>query len=1184
MAETIKPTTPEPQKPPVQEEHAGASKPSDEAREIKKARETIKNLKEEATQKQEMKHIRTSARPPKETPDEAKTLLKASPTDKIKWLVPSPDDVISSEVAVFAAHIAESGNLQKNPEWLTVETLRLACSVRSASDEARKDVSAAVYRIRDRVKELAQAQPESIVDARTFDELVYGSELVPASTASEKVFDDEKPDEETITDPELIKMLREIDRKIRTDPAYLADPRYLEQDIAFVRQAAQEKGISEQQTLEAIKRLREIQGKVTTKIISESEEGHRHNIITYEEFKKYIPEEDRVEPIAKEFAFKYLTPEEIESLRNGEIDKFFYEFVSGIYSMGRTAEHPAFPDEYKFMDFTDFMRWAHPKNIDYYFDRYKVMWGSIQINNQVIKNLLYTPGSAEEKLKNLRFVTGADLDHYMKNYDYANYAESIYDQAVKDNLAKRRRLYQEALTYIQANENKALGEYKDLIDKRERGELIEQKDMTPQQKDQLQKDQLLLMELQRKVDLVGYGVALWDEDIQNYMELDFEVNIMSQELDKLKQKEGDKPQDLTKDERERMDRLEAEIAYKQRSRNEAEQREGYGPELREKQHKNKGLSIIDIEAKERLRGLLKDRFPKEEIPEWKLNRAVWAAKQHQIASGRLMSTAAYMAIMPNKEYFGIFKDYNIDIGKYVMKAPAFEDIVRIYNPGMFSHRFGMGDRVGDIFESILDVNLLEKKGFKFENDRKDQRPEDKKLNYDMRRAKQFIRQVERKTNVPYSELVLNGFFQAGGNYDQTTWRAQIAILDQIRLRYMDMQKRGELRELGADAQFDNQGLSIQYAMLEKDDAGRKPLFKKMVQRDPSILFQLCGGDFDGLVNRLGDDKQTFLRALSQASINTWDVVGQHGENRFWAFRNVELLTNRAHFDALVKPFLKGVSEDRVGYFFEVLKSAKGVLDENINDLVKLELPLTISLSDFDWKDVRMFDIGTIGVDRRARDMWGMAQARDVWLGMRSNPEILFSKDPKKTLAELKKYRDLMNTYTPGKYAELATDDFARVWIEMNRNRRIHIEVREFTPLAPLNAVGRSVMEWVPFYDIARKILQQVDMKNNIFNSKKIEKWPNEIAESVSYARRYTGPSGNAFEERELDEILDLMLQMGIFNADEDLYHGLRRKYKAGLGNQLVGMVRKYWWLLPILTTVTAAKQSIDEEKKSSAGY
>jgi len=1178
---------PRPKEPPKSSEKGTSAKGRKDTA-IEEAKKTIQDVtsKDDAVRLEAIQKLRN---PPLESLDAAKATLKATPVGEVSWLISSADDIrYSPELAVFAAKLAGEGELRNDPRWLLAQTVELAYSVRAdATPEARREINTAVRKVGGRLQELMQTQAYEGVTTASFDEAMYGSSMnTPILSAEKNIFDEEKPGDETITDPELIRLLREINNKLYTDSEYLDDPKNLRNDVTRLQNLADKRGVSRMQVKEAIDRLNEIKTKVSGK--SEANvDIHGREIIKYEDIRDSIPPEDQVEGRG-EFTFSHLSHDNIAKLRRGEdgARECFYEFITDIYSMGRTPERPNLWEESEHKEFMDFIKWAHPKNTDYYAQQYDYIWKEMSKHNQIVKNLLYTPGDIKEKLKSLQFLTPADLDHYSKNIKYAHYAQSLYDEAVMDLLSERKVKYLDALSKLRQGKDwtAPFDRYKELADLRKAGRL---------ESPALERE---FQDLQEIIDTVGYGVNLWDSDIQNYTELDLQIGELNKELDALKIKgdSGDK---------ERMELLESEIKYKNKMMKRVQTEEDYNSEkIRQGLHQNKGLSKLDIDVKERLRLLLKERDPEAKVHEWELNMAVWAARQWEIGSSHLVSVSSGMATRPAFEFKHIAEKAGIDVGKYVMKAPAFEDLQRVIDPELFQDRFGMGDVVGETFRAITDRSLMERKGYKFKNDPKYRRDDEKGMDRTLRETREFIRQIQEEQGIQYSEMITQGIFQAGGVYDKTGWRLQIATLEEMRKKYLEMQKNGLLPE---NAQLDNQGLGIQF-LSGKNAAGKKELLKRMVERDPSKLYFFLNREFDNILSRGGFsevERHKFRQALSVAHIKTWDTK-QKGENRKLAFQSVDL-TKKEHFDRLIRPILKqqGFSEDQAGSLLSALGDAKTLFDNKAKGFAEHEWPFTLSINDVDWSDASMFQTGNIANDRRGRDMYGMAMARDIWNQMSSDPELLFAKDPKDTLKKLKEMRTFINSYTTGENAEKAMYEVAKAWLNMNRNRMIHNDL-PFSdifknPVGFAREAAKTVLTYIPGVQNGVKYLSELDTSGGWLAkgatlkigkwepfgeagkkwAERLEKKPRELSQNISYGVRFTGPHGNAFNEKELDEILSQMLQMGVFNSDEKLYHSLRKEMKASLGFQLVGLIRKYWWLLPLLTAWQGAKEGVDEEKK-----
>ena len=1171
------------------------------AAEIDKAKKALRDVvsRDESIRLEAIKNFRN---PPLETLDMTKAALKIDKSND--WLVKSAGDIqYSPEVARFAAILAENPELAADPHWFLAKTVELAYSARAdATADARREINQAIAKASERFGGMVKVPLEDIKPS-SFQEIIYAGPVEGIVPIKKNVYKEDKPDEETITDPDLIRMLREVNYKIRTDERYASNPDLIDQDIRGIQQLAHRSRVPENQVKEALTRMQLIAKDARMK----ASEGR---YVSWDEMKEKMLPEDRDEKdhdFQKVFSFRNITPAEVNLLKKGEEgqQEFFYEFVSRIYSMGRTPERAELPDMQKFEEFTDFIKWLYPDNTNYHLGKYEYMWREMPKHYQIVKNLLFTPGDIKDKLKNLQFLTPADMDHYIKNVNHANIALSLYEDVLFDVLSERQVKYKEALKHLKGKKGEgAIKDFKRLAKLRQEGRLSDPK------------DELEFQKLQEMVDLVGYGVNLWDSDIQNYMELDLEINEMNRELDRLRLKqknwEARRPdaEKLTDWEERRLVTLQDEIYYKQNVAQDAKKIEsGDSKGLKKSQHENRGLSTIDLEVKERLRISLQERIPGREIKDWELNQALWAARQWMIGSSTAVSISSGMAIRPNAEFNNLVKEVNG--GKFVMKSPAFEDLQRVINPELFEARFGMGDTMGEVFRSFTDWDLMESKGYKFKNSADYRMPDEKDLDPTVRRTREFIRQVEAENGIPYSEMITQGFFQGGGLFHKSIWRAEIAAVDEMRKKYLDMQAHGKLP---AGAKLDNQALGIQM-LLKYDTAGKKELLTRMVKRNPGKLFHLLGEPVEDLYTRHGisdTERKSIRRVMSLVKVDAWDRTGQQGEKSNRPFRDIDVLTNEGDFNELMRPYLEkeGFDEGRVQAVRALMKDANSAFlsEDPDSKLSKADIiaahdsPITYTVTDVDWKDASMFQTGTIGNDRRARDMGQMAVARDAWIAMHK-PAFLTNRDVKETLKKLYEFREAMNNYTTGNAAENATYELAKAWLKFNENRMIRYENREGGVVGAVKGALRVTTGWIPLYHTIQKNLGEVDVSNSplikiarlqtgkgddkhyVFGDRgkkfahTIEHLPHKLAQDVSYSVRFGGPHGNAFEEKQFDEILDQMLQMGIFNANEGLYLQLRREFGAGLGGQIKGMVRKYWWGLPLLAVAFGAKEGLEEEKK-----
>ncbi|OGG01633.1 hypothetical protein A2Z33_07650 [Candidatus Gottesmanbacteria bacterium RBG_16_52_11] len=1179
--------------------------------EIARAKQIIRELRtRDPKQRNEvLSELRDKPRP-RQSLDEAREALRQAPAEQAEWFVKAAEDIRHSEkVALMAEEIARNRELAQSPEWLTVKALELSLSPTNAmTTEARMEVSQAIGRIRARVVELSQTAPEPVEAVNTFDQTLYGgevSEVIPLDPAK-RVYDEEHPDEDEISDPALIAKLREVNAKIRIGgDNYLLDDHAVNTDVQELMAMSTRHNIAEDQARLTVERL-QVRRNQAAREYARSR-GGQERVVRYKDIIDTIPETDRVEnPEGKgPFTFYRETPvEDIEMILSGPEgeEEFFFKLVNDVYTMGRAPDRPSLPQEYRWQNFKDFIEWKYGRNSHFYIDRYEYIWKEMPRHSQIIKNLMFTPGDPRDKLRNIQFLTPGDFDHYARDHKFANYAISLYDETVRDVMSEKRHVYDQSYKELADHDYRELKRYRDLRNLRGKRELTQAENQE-------------LQELSHKVDIVGNGVMLWDEEILNFAELDLQINEMSKALTNVEHKrvtQGE--QSLTEWEREVLESYPSEIEYrmgqKQRTFARDEDRS-----LEEFQDIHSGLSQIDIEVKERLRKYLASQGIVAK--EWQLNRAIWASRNAMIGSGRVVAIGASMAVKPAYEFKNIVPE--APIGKYVMKSPAFEDLQRIVNPDLFQDRFGMGDQMGEVYRSFLRKSLLERKGYHFRGDPKYRRENERHLDGTVRDTREFLRQVEDETGINYTEMLLQGFFDAGGIFDRTGWRLDIGVVEARREKLLKYQEMGHLP---ADVRLDNQAIGVQ--LLDTPQGpGRQELLHKLMRRNPSVALQLLGEPVDRIFEHhhfadpeapsdvqqvLREDREKFRRALSQAQLATWD-------RREYEFADVNLLSSRADFDRLLRPYLEreGMAPDRIEHSFGLLQAVERELARGVNGhasrlevLASHDMPMTLTIADFNWADTDMSQTGTIAVDRRGRDMWAMARARDAWI-MMHKPEFLTNRKPEETLKKLKEFREAMNEYTTGGSAERATYELARAWIEFNRNRLIDDNPFHW----------RFYPMWVPFLGNIMKAGGELDLKDSHLNmaswdrglSQYILKAPlkaivgdhryehirernghwfehnleplgKKIAQQVSYGVRYGGAEGNAWEETDVDHVLDKMLEMGIFNADEALYHKLRREFKAGIGMQLIGILRRYWWLIPIVAAGLGLKRGLDEEEKS----
>ncbi len=683
--------------------------------------------------------------------------------------------------------------------------------------------------------------------------------------------------------------------------------------------------------------------------------------------------------------------------------------------------------------------------------------------------------------------------------------------------------------------------------------------------------QLLMSQIGDAMDTARGGVMLWDEDVINYSQLGMELQAMERQKIALDKKiaAGAKLNEAEQFEFDRLTReipLRAEKFYKNNGKSEVDLKN---------LDKNFSYSRVDREVYERLKTYLGARG--EKVPEWKIKRAIWAARQAMIGSAHLPAISAFMGIRPALEYGATGKD--------VMRSPAFEEYQRIFNPDLFMYRFTMGAEMGTTARDILQRNLLKSKGYKPDNLKELM----EKYGHSYRHtpganlSRAYLKFAEEDMGIPFTEMLTQGFFAGGGSFDGSAWRLEKGVLDEIRSRFLRLKDT-----LPDGAILDNQALGIQLLVARDDKAEKLRIFNLMMERTPSKFLQLLGKDRDMVLkihNMTAEDLQVFQRALSMAEMKLWD-------NEELKVAHVDL-TSKEGFTEHVLPFLKqmGVPEERANNYQEVLRDLKKVfeyerdvkekdgrkvfLHKSLREAwIDHKFPMTLMLSDFNWKDANFFQLGLIAMDRRGRDMEAMARARDAWMGLVAKPEFLSPQAPIETLKKLKEYRDAVNDYADSATAETAAYEMMRVFFEFNRNRALWTQSLPF-----LETLARRFAETDMSEVKDHWLFKHIPHWKEIAEEH-IEKWPHSVAEAFSYSVRFTGWEGNAFDEQEIEKLISTAQDMGFFQEKPELANKLRKEFKTTMDFRLLGIARKYWWVVLLATIAIAATQAVEEKKSS----
>lgn len=986
--------------------------------------------------------------------------------------------------------------------------------------------------------------------------------------------------------------LKELQYRLRVDPGVLfSDEHMADRIVQKMVLTGHKENVDPKLVREAVNRVRELEGWAAQK----NEQISSRGIVRWADIKSEagadVARDDR-----ESFYFRDITRDEVDRYfkrgAEGEAD-WYFNFIDQIYSLGREESRPGLTHEQRFQEFKDYMMWKYGGEYHLAVQLYQKHWDSRGQFEYAVKGLMYNPGDVKDRLKAMSILTGADLDHLYKNFDHSNEAYNLYEHVMFETMAEKRRVYSEADRYLktevewkgqQLKRDELLAELKKL----QRKEGFDPETGTRTESPLTVEDQKMLHEIQEKMDLAAEGVGLWDSDVQSYTEMHITLSKLQKRREELFQKKsGGTP--LSNSEAEELQDIDRK--YEIYSHREEMLNENFTQELLQ----TRGLSPVDIEVRKRLVEYLKSQNGGKEPPEYEVRMALWAARTAMIGSGRMAMIGAMMSTPPGEKY-------GTGSGKHVMRAPAFEDLQRIFNPETFASRFNMGGEMGKVARGILRKNLMKTKGIlekdpsifgkffqKFKLTKSHEWSDAIHHEHDAqkRAAMESMEFAEDVTGISFSELLGPGFMASGGFYDGTAWRLDKGVFDELRGKVLAMKKLPDSARL-----LDNQALSIQL-LTAGNAAERKPILDRMLRRNPSKFLELLEGDTEKILVKNGVSIpvwRKFKEALSLAELKM-------AHEKEWQYARIDL-ADQKDFDALITPFLRNlhVDEGHMGTLRQVLVDMQqevyrsrpvevegGTKFRNKMDAVAhLKMPLTMSLTDFDWKESNFYQLGTVAMHRRIRDVGAQMNARNAMLEFMTNQDMLLSPNEyMDSLKKIKEIREAIVDYSGPDAAEATSREMLRLFLEMNRHRSLW-------------TVGA-----VPGLTWASKYLAEVDtrpLKNNKILETIIGKdrwhnmadhsfahWPHSIGEAISYSVKFTGTHANAYDEMKMEEILHTAQDMGIFINHPDYVTDLRNEFHTTLTDRWAAMARKYWWVILVATIGIAAEQAIAEESKGGSG-
>lgn len=378
----------------------------------------------------------------------------------------------------------------------------------------------------------------------------------------------------------------------------------------------------------------------------------------------------------------------------------------------------------------------------------------------------------------------------------------------------------------------------------------------------------------------------------------------------------------------------------------------------------------------------------------------------------------------------------------------------------------------------------------------------------------------------------------------------------------------------------------------------------MLRRNPSKFLELLEKDTEKILAKNGvsiEEWKKFKEALSLAELKM-------AHDKDWQFARVDL-SEAKDFDALLAPYLRtlNMDEGRMGTMRQLLVDiqaevyrphsveASGAKFRNKMDAVAhLKMPLTMSLTDFDWKESNFYQLGTVAMHRRIRDVGAQMRARDAILELVSNQDMLLSPNEYvDSLKKIKEIREAIVDYSGADAAEATAKEMARMFLEMNRHRSLWklpgivpglTTVMKYMAEADVGSlahspVGKAWEAAAKFISPGVNLFRFTKDKPHL----KVKDLPHSIGEAISYSVKYTGTHANAWDEAKMEEIITTMQDMGIFAQHPEYAQQLRKEFHTTVADRWFAMGRKYWWVVIAATIGIAATQAVEEEGKSGGG-
>lgn len=549
--------------------------------------------------------------------------------------------------------------------------------------------------------------------------------------------------------------------------------------------------------------------------------------------------------------------------------------------------------------------------------------------------------------------------------------------------------------------------------------------------------------------------------------------------------------------------------------------------------------------------------------DWEIDKALSLGMKFNIITARLPLMLCNLYVEPKT-------------GAEKMRSPPFEDLVRILNPEAFFFRFSSGGKLGEISRALYHSNILYEraKDAKITETKewKNLPPSGDPIIEEQRKR---LKVIEQQLGIPWTELLRGGFAQIGGPFDNSGWRGEIGVIDEVIKKYSEVGKDHrqfalglQLTLAGGEAALEAQGMALREveargltgAKRDKEFERLKEkyakelttkkkieIFERIIKRQPLLLTQLMVTEKNQLLARHPNVNWEKLKSALQfvqmeMTTKRKDTVTlQDG-------REIKVNFNdQGFFEEFVGKYLDLQEGENIGSYYSFVKELQNAAEAKKENLALYPYAMTLTLSDIPWTDTEWYGLGKIALERRlARDIAGAADFRqDI-------AEIWFNPSPmewQKLAEKIHEAKQHFINYADITSAEKKARLLTRFALQFNENQR------------------RRVINWIP------------GLENIFRNLSASNPEARKLLETYSYSILFYGPDGNAWDENDISTFIAYLRRMGTFTEHPEYADEMMRQFKTTAPWRTLAFVRGAWFPLFLLVVGQALSKTFKGEEE-----